>query len=164
MATVLNDLGRTLNRAWEGLASGWRELMRAAGSALTRYAPASAPQAAGSADWPMEMPTWGLLPGEIMETKKSVVVQIELPGVERDDLDVIIEGNTLRVRGEKRADREHFAESYYLRERAFGSFERLVPLPSNVDPDAAKASYRSGVLTVELPKSAASGRRRLTVA
>jgi HSP20 family protein len=163
MATVLNELGRNLNRAWEGLTSGWRELMRGAANALTHYVPERSAQNEATRNWPLEIPSWGLLPGEVMETKKSIVVQIELPGVDRDDVEVTIEDGSLRVRGEKRADRAFFAESLYLRERAYGSFERTVPLPQNVDPDRAKASFRSGVLTVELPKTAGRGRRLLAV-
>lgn len=163
MTTVLDELGRTVNRAWAGLVAGWRELMRGAGTALTKYTPLNDPAIKADQAWPTAVPTWGLLPGEIMDTGKSVVVLIELPGVARDDIEVFFEGNTLCVRGEKRADREYIAASYYLRERAYGAFERVVPLPANVDTERAKASYRSGVLTVELPKTAPSNRRRLAV-
>jgi HSP20 family protein len=72
---------------------------------------------------------------------------------------VTVEGNVLRVRGEKRRDREHVARDYYLMERAYGSFERAVELPPSVDGDRARATFRNGVLTVELPKT--GERRRL---
>jgi HSP20 family protein len=162
MTTALYELGRTLNRTWESLASGWRELSRAAGGALTRYLPARAGGPEGGAS--ARLPGWGLLPSEIIETGKSVVVQIELPGVDRDDIEVSVAGGMLRIQGDKQADREYIAESYYLRERAYGRFERLIPLPPEADPGGAKASYRRGVLTVELPKTAPRGRRRVTIA
>ena len=161
MTTVLSELGRGLNRAWESLAAGWRELMRGATNALTQYVPAT-PGALEAGGFP-QVPGWGLLPGEVMETKNSIVVQIELPGINRDDIDVDLDGNALRIRGEKRIDREHIAENYYLRERAYGRFERVVPLPPNVNTRAARASYRAGVLTVELPKTGASAMRRIKV-
>jgi len=160
MTTVLNELGRTLNRAWESLAAGWRELVRGAGSALTHYTPADG-GAAQAGHW--AVPSWGLQPGEIIETNKAVAVQLELPGVERDDLEVEIVGGSLRVAGEKRADREYLAENYYLRQRAYGRFERTVPLPPNCDTSRAKACYRGGVPTVEFSKTASDGVRRITV-
>jgi hypothetical protein len=116
------------------VATGWRELKRVAGSASARRRPARAdlPEAAGGA-WSF-LPGCGLLPGEIIETGKSVVVQIELPGVDRDDIEVSVDGSVLRIRGDKQADREYIAERFYLSERAYGRFER---------PDAAAARSRS---------------------
>jgi len=94
-----------------------------------------------------------MLAGEVIDKDKAVVVQLELPGITRDDCDIRIEKRTLRIRGEKRMDREHIGDSYYVTERAYGSFERVIPLPSNVDPDSAKASLRNGVLKIELRKT-----------
>jgi HSP20 family protein len=98
-----------------------------------------------------------------METKKSIVVQVEIPGIDKEDCDIRIERDTLYIRGEKHLDREHIGDTYYLMERAYGRFERVIPLPPNVDTDGAKASCRNGVLTVELPKTASAAARRLTV-
>ena len=111
----------------------------------------------------VDFPRWGLLAGDVKETGKSIVVQVEIPGVEREDCDVWVDGNTLFIRGEKRLDREHVGDTYYAMERAYGSFQRAIPLPRNIDSDAAKASYRNGVLTVEIPKTGPGGARRLTV-
>ena len=100
---------------------------------------------------------------EITKLKKSVVVQLELPGIDRDDVDVEVVDDNLVIRGEKHSDREHVAESYYLTERAYGYFQRVIPLPSNVSTSAPKASYRAGVLTVEFPKTASRASRRIAV-
>lgn len=161
MTTVLRELGRSVNRAWENLAEGWRELIRDGKDALTRYVPAKAPEPEAEGGW--LAPGWGLLPGEIKETRKSIVVQIELPGIDRDDVDVEVVDDSLVIRGEKRFDREDVAESYYLRERAYGRFERVVPLPPNADKNAPKASYRAGVLTVEFPKTGQRASRRIAI-
>lgn len=161
MTTVLRDLGRSVNRAWDSLAEGWRELIRSGKDALTRYVPAERDDAAGEGVW--EGPVWGLLPAEIKETRKAIVVQIELPGIDRDDVDVEIVDDGLVIRGEKRFDRDQVAESYYLRERAYGRFERVIPLPPNADRKAPKASYRAGVLTVEFPKTAQRASRRIAI-
>ena len=118
MTTVLNELGRGLNRAWGSFAEGWRELMRGAGSALTHYVAGDRSGSGAGGEGSFPVPSWSLLPGEVMETKQSVVVQIELPGIDRDEVEVNLEGDNLRIRGEKRIDGGFFAETYYLRERA----------------------------------------------
>lgn len=161
MTTALREISRSVNRAWESVAGGWRELIQNGRDALTRYVPARGDEP--DAGWEWQTPGWGLLPGEVMETRKAIVVQIELPGIARDDVDVEIEGVNLVIRGEKHFDREHVAESYYLRERAYGRFERVVPLPPNADKSAPKASYRAGVLTVEFPKIAKRASRRIAI-
>lgn len=163
MTTALTELGKGLDRAWERLGAGWRTLVRTTQNALTRYTPVEAQSVDARAERSWPAPGWGLLPGQVMETSKSIVVQIELPGVDRDDIDVEICDRELRVRGEKRLDRSYQAESYYLRQRAFGRFERVVALPSDVDPGSARASYRSGILTVEVRKTGARSLRRITV-
>jgi len=161
MTTVLRELGRSVNRAWENLAEGWRQLFRSSRDALTHYVPAKGEEPAVQAGW--EGPVWGLLPGEIKETRKSVVVELELPGIDRDDVDVEVVDGNLVIRGEKHFDREHVAESYYLMERAYGYFQRVIPLPSNANTSVPKASYRAGVLTVEFPKIASRASRRIAV-
>jgi HSP20 family protein len=163
MANVLEELARGLNRAWEGLAEGWQELVGNTTKALTRYRRNPEAESEASRASPLGFPSWALLPAEVMETRRSVVIEVEVPGVQREELDIRIENNQLLIRGEKHVDREHIAESYYLRERAYGGFERAVPLPADIDQDAAKATYRNGVLTVEIPKSASSSKRRLQV-
>lgn len=163
MANALRELGRGLNRAWENVAEGWRELVNRSSTALTRFFPHRAdagPAESGQAA--SAFPRWGLLAGEVVDTGEAVVVTIEVPGISREDCDVRVEEDgTLRIRGEKRYDREHVGESYYLMERAYGSFERVIPLPAAVDADSAKATYRDGVLKIELAKK--ERRRRINV-
>jgi HSP20 family protein len=67
------------------------------------------------------------------------------------------------VRGEKHLQREHRSDRYHVMECAYGQFERAIPLPMAVQSDKARASYRHGVLSIELPKQASSRRRRITV-
>jgi HSP20 family protein len=157
-------IGRELSRAWENLAEGWRELLTRSGNALTHFVRKEEKEEEGEAGSALaRLPSWGLLAGEVMETDKSVVVRIELPGMQRDEWDITVEGNTLILRGEKRMNREYISASYHLMERAYGSFQRVIPLPRYVDPEGADASYESGVLTVTLPKLESAAPRRLTV-
>lgn len=162
MATAIRELQSALRSAWHNVAEGWRELVDRAGGALTRFIPTKR-TAEGTATQSREFPRWGMLAGEVIDKSRSVVVQLEVPGIDRADCDIALQDGALHIRGEKRIDREHLGGSYYVMERAYGSFHRVIPLPDDVDASAAKASMRNGVLSIELPKKPDSARRRITV-
>ena len=163
MANALREIGRTLAHAWENVADGWRELVNRCSSALTRFIPGRDDASEARVGRVLAFPQWGLLAGEVIETDKSIIVKLELPGIAREDCDIQVDNDTLRIRGEKRMDRDHLGENYYVMERAYGSFELVIPLPSTVEADSAEASLRDGVLRVELPKKASASGRRITV-
>lgn len=73
--------------------------------------------------------------------------------MEKEDCHVTIDGNTLYLAGEKRVERETHDSTYHVMERAYGAFQRAIPLPHNVDIDLAEARYKNGVLTIRLPKA-----------
>ena len=162
MAQALKELGKGLNQAWQNVSEGWRELVNRGSAALTRFSPRRSDDKDGKAVV-QSFPEWAMVAGEVIDKDKSVVVQVELPGIARDDCDIRIEDRTLFIRGEKRMDREHVGDSYYVMERAYGSFERAIPLPAEVDPDSAQASLRDGIFRVELKKKPSAARRRITV-
>jgi HSP20 family protein len=85
--------------------------------------------------------------------------------MEESDIDLSIADDALIIRGEKKIDRETEENGFVLRERRFGLIERTVPLPDGIDPDAADATFRNGVLTVVIPKTAEakSSVKRVTV-
>jgi len=101
---------------------------------------------------------------DIYETEnKEVVLKAELPGLQRDDIDVTVEGATLTIRGQRRRE-ETIAEQAYRRvERHYGSFARSFTLPSGVDAGAVRADYRDGVLTVRLPPRADASQVQVAV-
>lgn len=144
------NIGREINRAWEGLAEGWRELLSRSSNALTHFARARNDEQQTPLD---AFPRWSLLAGEVEETEKDVVVRVEVPGMEKEDCAITIEGNVLKLSGEKRYERETHDSTYHVMERAYGAFQRSIPLPRNVDIDKAEARYKNGVLTVRLPKT-----------
>jgi HSP20 family protein len=146
------NIGREINRAWESLSEGWRELLSRSSDALTHFAHNKDTETPESGARPA-FPRWSLLAGEVEETGKDVLVRVEVPGMEKEDCRITIEGNMLYVSGEKRFERETHDSTYHVMERAYGAFQRAVPLPSNVDMDRAEASYKNGVLTVRLPKT-----------
>jgi HSP20 family protein len=102
---------------------------------------------------------------DVAETDKEVKVSAELPGVDEADIDVRVSDGMLVISGEKKADREVDEDGYILHERSFGRVERIVPLPDSIDLSAAQASFKSGVLTVTVPKTAEahSGAKRIPV-
>ena len=156
------EISKEFARAWDQLADGWRELLSRSTNALTRYK-SSGEASTADADEGNEVPRWGLLAGDVSDDGSHIVVRIELPGVDRNDCEIVVDGSTLYVRGEKRHDVEHIGNSYYLRQCAYGSFQRAIALPHGVDASRADASYRKGVLTVKLPKEPSSQPRRIAV-
>jgi len=106
---------------------------------------------------------WGLLPAEVLDEEDRVRVRLEAPGMKKDDFNLTVLDNCLLVHGEKRLEDERSHGRYRVTERAYGAFERSIPLPAAVDSDRAEARYERGVLSVELPKSAPERRRRVSV-
>jgi HSP20 family protein len=90
---------------------------------------------------------------DVVEEDKLFRISVELPGAEAKDIEVSLSGHTLVVKAEKKNDREEKAQSYYLREREYGSFERFIEIPVGVDPEKIAAQFASGVLTIELAKT-----------
>ncbi|MDP3650354.1 MAG: Hsp20/alpha crystallin family protein [Rhodoferax sp.] len=155
-------IGREISRAWENLSDGWRELLGYSSDALTHFTRhKDEEQKEGSAL--ANLPRWGLLAGELEETAQDLVLRVELPGLDKEDCRVRVEGNMLYLSGEKRMERETQDSTYHVMERAYGAFERAIALPSNVNADAAQASFKNGVLTVRLPKAASESAKSITV-
>lgn len=88
------------------------------------------------------------------EDDKTYRVSVELPGIDPKDVEVTVADGVLTISGEKKREEETREKNVYRREREYGSFRRVLALPTDVDEAAAKASFDKGVLTVELPKSA----------
>jgi HSP20 family protein len=108
------------------------------------------------------LPTaWGRLPLEqrgwtpaieVFEKEDRFLVKAELPGMKEEDIDVSAVGDTLTIKGERKAESEVKEEDYYCCERSYGSFFRSIALPSHVDAGKIEASYEDGILEVSLPK------------
>jgi HSP20 family protein len=95
---------------------------------------------------------------DVSETDKEIRIVAELPGVERKDIDVTLSGNQLIIKGEKRSESEEKDEKsgrqFHRVERSFGSFQRTMALPYDIDPSAVAADFKDGVLTVTVAKPA----------
>jgi HSP20 family protein len=96
---------------------------------------------------------------DVSETEEAIHVSAELPGMERDDVEVSVTKDMLTISGEKRTEKETKEKHYRTVERSYGSFRRTIPLPEEVETDKVEATFEKGVLKVELPKSPEARRR-----
>jgi HSP20 family protein len=90
---------------------------------------------------------------DIAETNEEFQIKAELPEVKKEDVRVSVDGNVLRIEGERRQDKEEKGKKYHRVERSYGSFMRTFTLPDNVDDAKVMAEFKDGVLNVRLPKS-----------
>jgi len=100
---------------------------------------------------------------ELAETDKEIRVTAELPGFDEKDVEIVVEDNVLTLRGEKRLEVDDRERGYS--ERSYGRFQRRIGLPRGVEQERASATFRNGVLTITVPKSAAANEnvRRIPV-
>ncbi|UCG77672.1 MAG: Hsp20/alpha crystallin family protein [Nitrospirota bacterium] len=105
--------------------------------------------------WPdMKFEGYDISPSiDIYETDKELVVKADLPGLEKDDIQVDITADLLTISGEKKKEEKVEKEDYYRYERSFGSFRRRFELPSHVDTEKVTASFKNGVLELKIPRS-----------
>ncbi len=100
---------------------------------------------------------------DVKETDDALIVELELAGVKKDDIDVSLEQNVLKVTGERRHENEESKEGLHRVERFYGRFSRSFGLPRHVDPAKVKAVMKDGVLRLELPKTEAARPRQIAV-
>jgi HSP20 family protein len=102
---------------------------------------------------------------DVREQGDVYVVTAPIPGVKPEDVEISVLGDTVRVRGERREERQEGGEGqrWLMREQRYGSFERAVRLPSSVKADQANAEFRDGILTITLPKTEEAKERRIPV-
>ena len=109
----------------------------------------------GVGDW--------LPPVDVIEETERLVFRAELPGVDRNDIDIKVENRTLVLRGEKKQEKDVTAESMHRVERYYGSFSRSFVLPTTINAETISATYRDGVLEVVLPKAEEARPRKIEV-
>ena len=90
---------------------------------------------------------------DIYQTQVDVVVKAEIPGVDKPDLDVNIDENTIRISGKTKRDSQYTDENTYRTELYYGSFSRTIPLPAKVRSELARAEYKDGILSITVPKA-----------
>jgi HSP20 family protein len=109
-------------------------------------------------------PEGSMMPlADVRETDEAVIVAMDLPGIDKQDVDITISEDELRVVAEKKTETEIQEKDFHKRERTFRRFERAIKLPVAVRGDEAKARLESGVLEVTLPKEAVTLRKRVSI-
>ena len=109
-------------------------------------------------------PLFGQPPVDVTETDQGYSLALEVPGMSADDLDLSLDGDILVVCGHKSDERKEATASYRISERRFGRFERHFPITPDINRNAIEASYKDGVLRINLPRSAKSERARSKIA
>lgn len=97
---------------------------------------------------------------DVSETEKELRIRAELPGVSEKDIDISLNDDVLTIRAEKRQERKEEREGVHFSERSFGTFQRSLRLPFQVNPDQVQARFENGVLSVTLPKTQPQERSR----
>lgn len=89
---------------------------------------------------------------DIHETDQAIVLQAELPGLSKEDIEIEIKENVLTLKGERKQSNEVKEQNYHRQERRSGKFYRSFTLPAVIDPEKVIASFKAGVLEVKIPK------------
>ncbi len=100
---------------------------------------------------------------DIHETDDMYVVEAELPGLTKDDIKLSVHESTLTLEGEKKLEEEKKGRNWHRQERVYGKFQRSFTLPSAVDANKISATFKNGVLTIELPKSEAARPKEIPI-
>lgn len=102
-------------------------------------------------------------PVDIRETENELIFKADIPGLDIKDIDVRLENGALTIRGERKFESGGNVGGWHRVERSYGSFERVFTLPDTVDPEAVKAEYKNGTLTLTLPKKEIAKPRQIKV-
>jgi HSP20 family protein len=100
---------------------------------------------------------------DISETDKAIEVRAEMPGLERKDVEISIEDDTLTIRGEKKIEENHKDKSVQHSERTYGVFLRVLQLPPGIDPSSVQATMSNGVLKITIPTPARAEPKKIEV-
>jgi HSP20 family protein len=101
---------------------------------------------------------------DIRETEEAYEVVAELPGMKKDDVEITLENNLLRLSGERNFEKDTSEESYHRMERVYGRFSRAFNLPQRVDSARVTAAFEDGLLTVTVPKAEEAKPRKIEIA
>ena len=100
---------------------------------------------------------------DMYQTDDEVVVRVALPGFKADEVHINVTGDVLTLRGEMKREEENQDKAWHIREHRSGSFERSIPLPTDVRADQANADFENGILSITLPKAEEVKPRTITV-
>lgn len=113
--------------------------------------------------WPLPMVSLKAPSLDVYEEKDEIVVKADLPGMNKDEIEVTVTGDVVTIKGEKKKEEEVKEKDYYRRERSYGSFVRSVELPCEVKSDQIKANFKEGVLEVRMPKTEEAKKKSVSI-
>lgn len=113
--------------------------------------------------WPLWEGTGRVPSVDVYEKDGNLIVEAELPGIDKKDLKVNYTDSTITIQGESKTEKEEKKEGYYRAERQYGSYFRTISLPQPVDFAQARAEFKNGILTLTLPKSATPDETERTI-
>jgi HSP20 family protein len=102
-------------------------------------------------------------PVDIYETENGIVLAAELPGVVKEDISVEVKDNILTLKGERTANPNIKGKKFYRHERCYGTFQRSFTLQHDIQPNLIKATFKDGVLEIEIPKPDEEQPKQITV-
>ena len=100
---------------------------------------------------------------DVSEGSKDIIVRAEIPGVDRKDIDISLDGRLMSIKGEKKHEKEEFGEHYHRVESSFGYYQRTIELPAEVDASDVDATYKKGILKIKLKKIKAAETKTIEV-
>jgi HSP20 family protein len=102
---------------------------------------------------------------DVSETDKQIEVSLEMPGLERSDVEISLDDNILTIRGEKKVEKEEDDKNknYHVTERGYGVFYRAIQLPPGIDPSQIQATMSNGILKITIPKPAQNEAKKIEV-
>jgi HSP20 family protein len=113
--------------------------------------------------WPFPMVSLKAPSLDVFEEKDEIVVKADLPGMNKEEIEVTVTGDVVTIKGEKKKEEEIKEKDYYRRERSYGSFVRSVELPCEVKSDQIKANFKDGVLEVRMPKTEEAKKKSVSI-
>ena len=100
---------------------------------------------------------------DLLETPDGLVAEVEVPGINPDEINISVTPDLLTVTGEKKQETGRQEKNYHIMERTYGRFSRSIPLPTAVSPDRVEARYKDGILRITMGKSKAVKSKRIEV-
>lgn len=157
--TDFESIRDRFEKAWGSLSDGWKHFYQRCKGALTYFESKSLEPSVNSE----RRLSWGMLNTDLADHHDKLIVTMEVPGMEKDEIQINIEGDLLTIRGTKRFKEQYQEGDYHIMERAYGHFQRSLQLPVKVDKTQADAQYHHGVLRLVLPKVEPAKRIKIEV-
>ncbi len=145
---TLTNIQNSLGNMFHSISDGWQHFYQRCKGALTHFESSDE----HSADKDQQRLSWGLLNTDIVDNEKNFIVTMEVPGLDKSDINVDVQNNMLTISGIKRFKQEHDKGQYHIMECAYGRFQRSLMLPTSVSKDKIDAHYKNGVLRLVIPK------------